>query len=242
MALTHDPIAENASPLARYIAQIESQLMAGLVTDIFGFHAVQIGLNHTDLLKQSRIPHKHYLASHQDASASTVVAEPEFLPFADNSVDLVCLPHTLEQCADAQQALREVYRLLVAEGTLVITGITPVSVLGAMARWTDIHGLGHIQRQFCAWRICDWLSVLGFEVVQRGYCLHALPINDERWLARQRCLERWGSCSVGLTGGVYYLVAKKRVLNVRLLKPGWKKTVLPQAMPARKAQTPSQKQ
>ncbi len=228
--------------LGNYIVAQETRIYSQVVSDVFGFHAVQYGWPTVNLIADSRMPHKHYVSCLPAGGHATLQAESEFLPFTEHSIDLVCLPHTLEQCGHPQQTLREVYRVLVADGVLVLTGMTPVSVLGVSARFVNCHGLGPITRQFTAWRIRDWLGVLGFEIQQSGYCMHALPVNDTHWLQRQSFLERIGAGSCGITGGIYYIVAKKRVMNVRLLRPDWKKTALTQALPVRKAQTPSQKQ
>ncbi|WP_036298699.1 class I SAM-dependent methyltransferase [Methylophilus sp. OH31] len=239
--VTLSTTAFEAMALGSYIAQHEIPLYAQTVADVFGFHALQIGWPTHDLLEQCRIPYKHSLQLTAAPNAS-LLCESEFLPFAEQSVDLVCMPHVLEQCADPQQTLREVFRVLVPEGTLILTGITPLSGLGLRARVGQFKQAGRFQRLFTAWRIRDWLNVLGFEVVHSGSLVHALPVNDPLWLARQSCLERWGRHTCGMTGGVYFLIAKKRVLNVRLLKPEWKKSPLNHALQVRKGQSSIQKQ
>lgn len=227
-------------PLGQYIVARETPLYAQAVADVFGFHALQIGWSAHDLLEQCRIPYKHSLQLTASANAS-LLCESEFLPFAENSVDLVCMPHVLEQCADPQQTLREVFRVLVPEGTLVLTGISPASCLGMRARVGQLRQAGGFSRLFTAWRIRDWLSVLGFEVVRSGYLMHAFPFNDPDWLARQSCLERWGPRLCGMSGGIYFLIAKKRVLNIRLLKPDWKMLPLNPALQVRKGRSSIQK-
>jgi ubiquinone/menaquinone biosynthesis C-methylase UbiE len=52
------------------------------------------------------------------------------LPFAANSLDLVVLPHTLELSLDPHATLREVERVLVPEGRVVISGLNPASLWG----------------------------------------------------------------------------------------------------------------
>ncbi|HEY0906419.1 MAG TPA: class I SAM-dependent methyltransferase [Methylophilus sp.] len=232
----------DSTALGHYLVQREQQVYAQAVADVFGFHALQIGWPDDDVLLQSRIPHKHYLHEFTEGPRTSLLCESEFLPFPEASVDLVCLPHVLEQCAQPQQTLREVFRVLVPDGTLVLTGISPLSLLGLRARVGVFQREGHFERLFTAWRIRDWLNVLGFEVMHGGHLLHALPINDANWLARQACMEKWGARSCGVTGGVYYLVAKKRVINLRLLKPSWKRVPLTRALGVRKTGSNLQKQ
>jgi hypothetical protein len=49
------------------------------------------------------------------------------------------------------------------------------------------------------------------------------PINDEKWLKRFACMDKLGEKWWPLLGGLYFIVAKKRVVNMHLLKPNWKK-------------------
>jgi SAM-dependent methyltransferase len=52
------------------------------------------------------------------------------LPFPNQSLDLVLLPHTLELARDPHDTLREVERVLVPEGRVVIVGFNPASLWG----------------------------------------------------------------------------------------------------------------
>lgn len=234
----HPPLQETA--LGQYMAGQEAPVYAQAVADVFGFHAVQIGWPTLDLLQDSRIPYKHAVQT-QLTPLTSVQAESEYLPFAEQSVDLVCLPHVLEQCADPQQTLREALRVLVPEGTLMLSGISPLSCLGVRARMGEFGRQAGIQRLLTAWRMRDWLSVLGFEVVHSQCLMHAFPLNDALWLSRQAWLERYGQRSCGMTGGVYFIVAKKRVLHMRLLKPDWKKPALHPGLQVQKGGSRMQK-
>ena len=227
------PSVFDVTALGHYIAQCEMTVYEQAVSNVFGFHALQLGWPGYDLLAQCRIPYKHYL-NMKLANHTSMLCESEFLPLAEHSVDLVCLPHILEQCHDPQQTLREAFRVLVPEGTLILTGVSPLSCLGLRASTGRFKQSGQFQRLFTARRIRDWLNVLGFEVEQSHYLMHAFPVNDIRWLERQSRLEKWGACTYGMTGGIYFLMAKKRVLNVRLLKPEGKKTSLSPALQVQK--------
>lgn len=235
------PFTLDATALGHYIAEQEQARYDAAVMDVFGYHAVQIGWQGYDLLKHSRIPNKHYLNPSKETRTS-VLCECEYLPFAEAAVDLVCMPHVLEKSSQAQQALREVYRVLVPDGTVILTGVSPVSLLGLRARVGWFRRAGQFRRLLPAWRIRDWLEVLGFEVVASGKMMHVIPVNHAHWLARQHFLECWGAHSHGLTGGLYYVIARKRILNMRLLKPDWKKAAIPRALSTGKTHGRVQKQ
>ncbi|MCQ4062135.1 class I SAM-dependent methyltransferase, partial [Klebsiella pneumoniae] len=69
-------------------------------------------------------------------------AEFEELPFESQSLDMIVLPHVLEFSEDPHQLLREVERVLMPEGRVVITGFNPMSLWGlrhaALKRWAPV--------------------------------------------------------------------------------------------------------
>ena len=75
--------------------------------------------------------------AHQHAAAAQSVAlhcDFDALPFANHSLDLVVLPHALELARDPHLTLREVERVLVPEGRVVIIGFNPASLWGLRQR------------------------------------------------------------------------------------------------------------
>ncbi len=63
-----------------------------------------------------------------------VLASPYQLPFAEKSVDACLLSHTLAYAANPHRILREVDRVLIDDGWLVISGFNPFSLLG-LGNW-----------------------------------------------------------------------------------------------------------
>src|SRR5690625_7142418 len=79
-----------------------------------------------------------------------LAAQPEALPFETQSIDLILLPHVLENAYDPHQVLREVERVLVTEGRVIITGFITLSLWGM---WVLIVGIVRlIGRAACWWR------------------------------------------------------------------------------------------
>ena len=118
--------------------------MDRLVADIFGFHALQLGLPELDTLQANRMPHK-WLALREAAPAESPQAKPSLivdfaaLPFEENSLDLVVLPHSLELNTDPHATLREVERVLVPEGKVVICCLNPASLWGLRQRRAHLY-------------------------------------------------------------------------------------------------------
>lgn len=69
-------------------------------------------------------------------------ATDEPLAFVDDAFDLVWLGHVLDVVGDFSAVLREAVRVLAAGGTLVITGIHPISGWAPWYYWRE-RGAGH---------------------------------------------------------------------------------------------------
>ncbi len=211
-----------ASPLGAYLLKREQNYYDRVVADIFGFYAVQIGLTQYDFLRNSRIPGRIHCG--QDAPAQ-ILAEPMFLPFESQSVDLLVMPHVLEYTDHPHQVLREAERVLRPEGRLVLSGFNPRSLWG-LTRMLKGHEKGfpwngHFLNMS---RAKDWLELLGFELSAGSMCCYRPPINKENWLKRFRFMEPAGDRWWAMGGGVYFLQAIKRVHGMRVLTPAWKNT------------------
>jgi hypothetical protein len=77
----------------------EQSLFDEIVSNIFGFNALQLGLLQADLLGNSRIP---FVLRSSEANGD-FFCETQQLPIASNTMDLVLLPHTLDFSVNPQQ-------------------------------------------------------------------------------------------------------------------------------------------
>jgi SAM-dependent methyltransferase len=68
-----------------------------------------------------------------------LVTDFSALPFEENSLDLVVLPHSLELNLDPHTTLREVERVLVPEGKVVICCLNPASLWGLRQRRAHLY-------------------------------------------------------------------------------------------------------
>lgn len=195
-----------------------------LLVDVFGYHALQIGLPQLDALRNNRMPQR-WLAGDvwpetSAAQALALYADSVALPFPAASLDLLVLPHTLDVCADPHAALREVERVLVPEGRVLIFGFNP----------TSLWGLGHVVGRRLPevadlighWRLRDWLRLLGFETAEVKLGCYRPDLASARWFERLHWLERAGERAWPILGSVYAVMATKRVHGMHLLSPAWK--------------------
>ena len=226
------------TPPGRYLLAWEQAQLDRSVADIFGFHALQLGLPELDALRANRMPHRWLAVDSQPAAeVPAVVPAPraivlhcdfDALPFDSQSLDLIVLPHSLELTRDPHLALREVERVLVPEGRVVILGFNPGSLwalrqrLGRMCRGLGLHRTKPLfmprEGDFIGyWRMRDWLRLLSFEVEVGRFGCYRPPLSSEPWLARFGWLERTGDRWWPVLGAVYFLVAVKRVRGMRLV-------------------------
>lgn len=214
-----------ASPQGRYVVDWELARTDGVVSDIFGFNAVQLGLPAIDYLRANRIPFRQHADLDGDVALRCDLQE---LPFASASLDLVVLPHVLEFHDNPHQILREVERVLIPEGQVVILGFNPFSLWGLRRRLRR-------QRTAFPWngrylslpRLRDWLALLSFEVDRGHFGCYAPPVKHEVWLERLRPMEAAGDRWWPIAGGVYLIRAVKRVRGMRLVKPAWRSVAAP---------------
>jgi len=169
-----------ATPLGRHLLAREQAYFDTTLADIFGYHALQIGLPETPLLRASRIATRCTVDLEEPAQ---VLADPHWLPFRENSFDLVVLPHALEFTDEPHQLLREVYRVIRPEGQLVVSGFNPFSLFGAKRYFGREQTMPWTGNFISLYRVKDWLALLGFEVSGGRLDAYVPPVAQENGCA-----------------------------------------------------------
>ena len=139
------------------------------------------------------------------------------------------LPHVLEFAAEPHQILREVERVLIPEGQIIVCGFNPASLWGArqgVGRLTSAPFLPQDGEFISVPRIKDWLKLLNMGVNRGHFGCYAPPCTTEKWLDRFSFVEKAGDRWWPYLGAVYIVQAIKRIKGMRLIGPAWsKKTV-----------------
>ncbi|MEO5658320.1 MAG: class I SAM-dependent methyltransferase [Polaromonas sp.] len=249
------------TPPGAYLLAWEKVHFDQAVSDIFGYHALQLGLPELDTLQANRMPHQwlalsakanrpdpspaqrhpvHGTAQQFDGSPRlALLTDAAALPFPENSLDLVVLPHTLELGSDPHSALREVARVLVPEGRVVISGFNPASLWGLRQRRDRLYQRFGQDETFLPktgdfigyWRLRDWLRLLNFEVESAHFGCYRPALGSQQWLDRFDWMDAVGERWWPIFGAVYFLVAVKRVRGMRLLESSWKSRTTPVTAP-----------
>ncbi len=224
-------------PAGSYIRAWEQALLDQVTADIFGFHALQIGLPQIDALAANRMPHKwlsnDVLPARLNKAGQaqlTLVHDFAELPFESQSIDLVVLPHVLEFASEPHQVLREVERILIPEGRIIICGFNRASLWGARQQAGSLSGRYYLPKEgefISAARMKDWLKLLNMEVSQVSFGCYVPPFETEKWLQRFSFAEKIGARWWPYFGAVYMVQAIKRVKGMHLIGPAWKQKRLP---------------
>src|SRR5678816_3481450 len=104
---------------------------------------------------------------------------------------------------DRHRALREVERVLVPEGRIIVVGFNPASLWGLRQRLGRLHRrlrprLGRkspspSDGEFLGYRrLRDWLRLLSFEVETGRFGCYRPPVRTEKWLSRLEWMDATG--------------------------------------------------
>lgn len=210
------------TPAGQYVLDWEQKKHDLLVADIFGFNAVQLSFPRHDFLRANRMPFQFRCDDGRYAGVPEVLADPHYLPFAKKSVDLVVMPHALEFDTNPHHVLREVERVLVPEGHVIITSFNPFSLWGAKRKLSRRETVPPWAGNYISVpRLKDWLTLLGFEMQAGAFGCYAPAVMQEKWLRRFKFMDAAGDRWWPIAGAVYIVQAVKRRHGMRLIMPAW---------------------
>ena len=213
-----------ASPLGRALLAREQAHVREALDRVFGQQLLQIGQwgPREAFLPHARTQRRALVA--EPGAVGDFVSHATSLAVLPNSIDAVLLPHTLEFEPEPHEVLREVERVLVGDGHLVVLGFEPWSGWSLRHYLSDRGfppGLHHLLSRG---RLRDWLRLLGFEVLEVRRFLHTLPIARLHGGRVEHYFERAGRALAGQFGSAYLLKARKRVYTLTPIRPVRRRT------------------
>lgn len=186
---------------------------------LFGYHMLKLGGLSCELsTSHSTIQHQVHLDKHN--SAHNLIADIYDLPFLEKSFDVAMVIHQLDYSHDPHRILREVDRVLIDDGYIIITGFNPLSLTGfaSLMPWRK-HNLPWSGRMYTPSRIKDWLSVLNYQVLECDqYALFPMQKYRSLWTWLENATGNWASP----LGSLYFIVARKRTYPLKPIKPHWR--------------------
>jgi SAM-dependent methyltransferase len=260
------------TPPGQTLLAWENTQFEQMVVDIFGYHALQLGLPNLHALHANRMPHRWVAVSETDdvlnqrnnidainnvavdiyntpdksensykksEFTANFVTDFEALPFPENSLDLLVLPHSLELSKDPHATLREAERVLVPEGRLIVCCFNPLSLWGLKQKRSHLYkklNLGELYLpeagEFISYRrLRDWLKLLNFEFESSEFGCFRPAVRSQAMLQRFAWMDKLGSRYWPILGAVYVVSAVKRVHGMRLISPIRTLTKIPNTAP-----------
>lgn len=200
-------------------------VMRDLLSDCFGYYLLQLGNSAPpiDYRSLSSIKHQFILDSHRDdgRAVQLIYARPGMLPVMTDSVDCVVLIQTLDFADDPHQVLREVERVLIPEGVVIIIGFNPWHMLGMQRLFGRIVGDYPVSAHHIGLhRLQDWLTLLGFDLAELSV------FGASEGSCRKLNLPGLPASVIGMAypalGPLYAVKAIKRVSRLTPIEPAWK--------------------
>ncbi len=231
------------SQLGRNVLAAEQALLSVGLTDCFGYHLLQMSVDNTlDLAVESRVQRCFkagpVLPPGQVLNGAFVQCNVDELPFETDSVDVVVVHHVLEFAANPHALLRELYRVTVPHGRILLIGFNPWSLFGArmrLGRWRrDSVWRNHL---LSAARVADWLQVLGFEPQTTDFGFFGLPLNRAARVRQGRAAPTTSWSKHLPFGGIYMITAVKQVAKFIPVKQRWARPAVLSVLPVAKPST-----
>ncbi len=209
------------SALGHAVISAESELLSEALEDVFGWEFLQIGAwgMERELLAGARTRRHTLVAPDALSAGADIIGRPSHLPIVSDSVDAALLPHALEFAADPYAIVREVDRVLIGEGQLLVLGFSPLSLWGLRARGARNGFPPGMRRILSERRVREWLVLLGYEVIASRRYLYRSPwrAGPEPGTGNAPLLRR--GLLNPLPAGAYLLKARKRVYTLTPVRP-----------------------
>ena len=214
------------SALGHHLLEQEQGLINAALGRRFGYRLLQLGCSDLQLSDASPmghrfsfcpvtgIPHKH-----------GAVAQGEALPLPSDSIDLALLHHALDFSNAQHQLLREVSRVVIAGGHIVILGFNPLSTWGVRnkCQWKSPGEAPWNASLLGSVRLTDWLALLDFQVEKIRYAGYFMPINSPGAIRYSGWLEPLARRLNWPTGAVYIITARKQVMPLTPIQLKWRR-------------------
>ena len=211
--------------LGEEVLDKEKSLLNQLLPSMFGYYLVQTGFGAPQWLTSSSTIHKKVFVSELPQISEyyhSVCSRLDELALATESVDVAILHHSLDFESAPHRALREIARVIIPGGKIVIVGFNPWSIWGFcqlfMATSARLPWCGNFLSPY---RISDWLKLLDFQVEGYESILHGLPTARPKVRKLFGWLAYLGQHIWRQKGGVYVMVATKQVSTLTPIKPAF---------------------
>lgn len=217
-----------SKPVGKHFLDLECKSINTIVPTLFGYYALVLGEpNFQACMQQSSIGHKFLINNDLTVLTNDICkmihARQDRLPVGTALIDVVYLAHCLEFAANPHEVLREAYRVLRADGHLLISIFNPLSMWGCWRTIAKFGSKAPWKANFMSVaKLQDWLALLGFDIIRIKYFGFNLPLNRCKDSTNLSLLEKYGQRLNLPFGAAYLIEASKRVIPLTPVVPVWR--------------------
>lgn len=220
-----------AQPCGQLLLENEQAVINELLPSLFGYHLLQMSMSETvELSQASPIHHRISLMTRPNTNQSVqkkccLVSDFDQLPIESDSVDVVVLHHVLDFSPNPHQVLKEVNRILIPRGHVIIIGFNPFSLFGLWKAFASLFTNNPHWRysSIAKRRLFDWFKLLDLEKAKVTHTFFRPPCTSAILLRRLSFLETAGKKLNMPFGGAYVVLARKDVGAIIPIKAPWEK-------------------
>ncbi len=217
------PASWSALPWGEYYREALNHHLEPYWSKLFGFHLLKIGHLSAELATE-KCAISHQISMAPEGDDIHIFGDAHQFPFSNKSIDACVLAHTLNYSSDPHRILREVDRVLIDDGWLILSNFNPMSIVGAASIMPILKNkLPYCSRLFSQMRLLDWLQLLNYEIVHQSR-FQVLP-----WSKNGGELL---SAHLPVLGCMSLIIARKRTipmtlnpLSLRCAEPRWRNVV-----------------
>ena len=204
------------SKTAKSIVAKEKILIDKFIEGKFGYFALQLGGTFDDFLENSRIT-KHLFT---DGVLKNICFNASFIPFANESIDLIICPHFIEQGYN-KKMFDEFFRTIIPGGHLIIISFNPFSFAGIRNFFSFSTEFPWNSEFVSMSLIQSHLIKAGFSISEAEISNYQFIFSDDNYTFSSR-LEKIGNRWLPMFGNLYSIVVQKKVISLTPIKPKWK--------------------
>jgi SAM-dependent methyltransferase len=204
------------SDSGRHILSLERVFYHKTVARIFGYYALQLGLANIDYLHGNKINNKYIINQ-------TLKSDLYFLPFADNSIDLIICPHILECTSNYHYLLQECYRILIPGGTMLISAFSHSALFKPLFSYKpEFNSIKFINLEI----LKAQLHTLNFSISGGSFLSYTPPIEWRNLTTKLSFLEQAGNRWLPSLANIFTLTITKLVIPQNLSPAHQAKNIL----------------
>ncbi|MBM22886.1 MAG: hypothetical protein CMD78_01295 [Gammaproteobacteria bacterium] len=151
-----------------------------------------------------------FLISSDLLSEIDLVADLNCLPLQDKTIDVVFLPHTLEQFDNQLEILSSCVNAINESGSLVALGFNPISLWGLRHWCSGKNFLPCVQRLISPYQYSRWLVQLGLRMEKIHYFHAIMPLRKRYELSLSHKAINPFLCAC------YMIIARKEIIPLTL--------------------------